>query len=116
MIGNVCCVWLVMIQVLRLVSWFYPTMPIPGEKIAGETFDRAFGDVTVGPTARADPLITQDSPPRISNGVGLISAMDLVEKEAVAKIPTSKVRIAVAMITHVFGGEPVEFLCRVWSS
>lgn len=78
-------------QVLRLLAWFFPTMGVPGAAIGGKTFDEAFGDPTIGAIARADPLVTEEAPPRIGFGLSFLAARDRVVKEAPEAITVDKV-------------------------
>lgn len=75
----------VMMPILRAVAWLFPTMAVPDNDVAGETFDTAFGDPAVGPAAREDPLVTDKDPLRLGYMMSAMNAMELVKQEA-AKI------------------------------
>lgn len=74
------------LHLLKAVGWLMPTLGVPGAAVGGETFDTAFGDPAAGPAARDDPLVCEMATPKLGIILGMLSAMDVVKREAPEKL------------------------------
>lgn len=93
------------VEVVKAMGKVFPSLPVPGEKVGGETWDRAFGDKRYAEISKRDPYVGYGDAMRMGSGAAFMGGMDRIE----GALRRGEVELRNLLVLHNKGDVRTEF-------